>query len=158
MGFEFDGLEEFKQELLSTLNEKFPIEKEKEMKKLALMATSQIKPLIPVDTGRLRNSLSFLPGSNISEAYKGKSEGTIDPIDEDTIEVTTNVEYASYINNGHMKRNVKVSDSSAYRGIRKHNPGGFVKGTAFMERGMQNAEPLIYAEIDKWLNSLLKNK
>lgn len=154
MGFEFEGLDEFKKELLQLAGEEFAAEKEKELKKLALMATSQIKPLVPVDTGRLVNSVTFSPGSATSEPFDGKSEGTILPVDKDTIEITSNVEYASYVNNGHMVRGVEVADSSAYRGIRKHNKDKFVKGTHFMEKGLQNAEPEIVTEIDNWLNKL----
>ena len=50
MGFEINGLDELKQEMLSMVNEKFPIEKEKEMRKLGLIAENQIKPLIPVES------------------------------------------------------------------------------------------------------------
>ena len=166
MGFEIDGLDELKQEMLSMVNEKFPIEKEKEMKKLALMATSQIKPLVNVDTGRLRNSVDFSPGSSTSEPFEGKSEGTILPIDEDTIEITTNVDYAKLVNDGFtMKKRflpAKYLDTPAGRKYLKDgNTKGimlkpkFIKGTHFFEKGLQNSEPQIMVEIDRWLNELI---
>ena len=168
MGFEINGLDELKQEMLSMVNEKFPVEKEKEMKKLALMATSQIKPLIPVDQGRLRNSLSFAFGSTTSEPFDGKSEGTILPIDPNTIEATTNVFYASWVNDGHLVNSRFVPgywegnkfvyvENAKEKGIKtgmKLHPQ-YILGKHYMERGLQNAEPQIIAEIDRWLNELM---
>ena len=149
MGFEIEGLEEFKQELLRMANEEFPVEKEKEMKKLGLMAESQIKPLIPVDTGRLRNSVF----SHV--------------IDNNTVEIVAPTDYASYVNNGFTvsKRFLPASylDTPAGRKYLKDgNTKGimlkpkFVKGAGFMEKGIQNVEPMIYAELDRWLNELFK--
>lgn len=86
------------------------------------MAESQIKPLVPVDTSRLRNSVFT------------------QVVDQNTAEITAATDYAEYINNGHLTRGGK----------------SFIKGSFFMEKGLQNAEPMIIAEIDRWLSQLFK--
>ena len=148
MGFEIDGLDELKQEMLSMVNEKFPVEKEKEMRKLGLIAESQIKPLINVDTGRARNS-------TFSRA-----------VNQDTEEIVCPVDYAEALNNGHMmkKRFLPASyldNPNGRKYLKDGNTKGitlkaqFIKGTHFMEKGIQNSEPIIIAEIDRWLNELM---
>lgn len=60
-------------------------------------------------------------------------------VDKNTSEVGTGAEapYAEAVNNG-----------------RKTSNGGFVKGQHYMEKGLQNAEPKITDELDRWLNEL----
>ena len=148
MGFEINGLDELKQEMLSMVNEKFPIEKEKEMRKLGMIVESQIKPLIPVDTGRMRNSV-------FSHA-----------INNDTTEIVIATDYAEAVNNGHMmkKRFLPASyldNPSGRKYLKDGNTKGimlkaqFIKGIHFAEKSMQNSEPIIIAEIDRWLSELM---
>lgn len=84
MSFEVEGLEEWKQKLLGLSNEVFPKEKENELKKIGLMMEREIKVFVDVDTGRLRDSI------------------TTKIIDKNTAEVGTNVDYAKWVNDGHM--------------------------------------------------------
>lgn len=83
MSFEVDGLEELTNFLIEFKNE-FPQKKENELKKIGLMMEREIKAFIPVDTGRLRGSINT------------------QLIDANTVEVGTNVDYAKWVNDGHM--------------------------------------------------------
>lgn len=149
MSFEVQGLEEWKQKLLSMTNEKFPQEKQKELQKIGLMAEREIKPLVDVDTGRLRASINT------------------QIIDQNTAQVGTNVDYAIDVNNGHLVNQrflpAKYLDTPAGRkylsegndkGIMLHPQ--YILGKHFMEKGMQNAEPKIMTELNGWLDELLR--
>ncbi|WP_368490840.1 HK97 gp10 family phage protein [Clostridium sp. BJN0013] len=173
MGFDVDGLDEFKQELLKLVNEEFKVEKKKELTKIGLMAEREIKHFVPVDTGRLRASINT------------------QLIDENTAEVGTNVKYAKWVNDGHMldsrfipKTSLQANGGKAWRklninttveskvgstsyinetiklpitdsrvkGFKTHPQ--YILGRHFMEKGLQNAEPKIIQELDNWLNKL----
>lgn len=149
MGFEVEGLEEWKQKLLKLSDEVFPKEKERELRKLGLMVEREIKPLIPVDTGRLRDSINT------------------QLIDQNTAEVGTDVDYAKWINDGHLVSQrflpAKYLDTPAGRkylkdgntkGIMLHPQ--YILGKHFMEKGLQNAEPKTRAELDAWLDEMLR--
>ena len=149
MGFEVNGLEEWKQNLLKMATETFPNEKKKEVRKIALIAEKEIKPLISVDTGRLRSSINT------------------QVTDTNTATVGTDVDYAKDVNDGHIVNQrflpAKYLNTPAGRkylkdgntkGIMLHSQ--FILGKHFMEKGMQNAEPKIMSELDSWLDTMLR--
>ena len=83
------------------------------LKKVGMLAESYAKALAPVDTGLLRNSITFAIGGEMPKTLeyadddgngKGSYESTA-PSDEDgkvTLYVGTNVHYAPYQELGHM--------------------------------------------------------
>lgn len=98
-GFKVEGLDNLNKVLAGVVN-RFPDEKEKETLKIAYICLREIKLLVPVDSGRLRASLTFGAGSTQSQEHEGKSEGGIDKT-PDSVEFGTNVNYALDIEDGH---------------------------------------------------------
>jgi hypothetical protein len=141
-----DDLESLNNKLLKTI-ELIERDKTRELEVITNIAQSEIQLVTPV-------------GTDPTDKHKGllKKSITHKMINSNTSEVGPGQEayYAEAVNNGHMKRNVKVTDKSAYRGIRKHNPGGFVKGRHFMEKGIQNANPKMEKELHNWLENIIK--
>lgn len=84
---------------------------EKAMMTIGMMAESAAKQLSPVDTGLLRNSITFALGGQSAQisdysgddgktgSYSGKMPE--DNADEVSVTIGTNVEYAPYIELGH---------------------------------------------------------
>lgn len=149
MSFEVEGLEEWKQKLLKMTNEVFPQEKQKELKKIGLMVEREIKPLIPVNTGRLRASINT------------------QLIDQNTVQVGTDVDYAININNGFLLAQrflpaIYLNTPAGRKYLKDGNTKGimlhpqYILGKHFMEKGMQNAEPKIMTELNSWLDELLR--
>lgn len=171
--FKIDGLEGFQKALAGVVN-RFPEEKTKELLKLGMMFQAEIKPLVPVDTGRLINSFST------------------QTIDANSAECGTDVEYAQAINDGHVmtqhfvskdmlqagggknwqKYNVDTTfessvSSGSYvndteklpitdprvKGFTVHPQ--FVLGKHFMEDGFQNVQPKAEQELEKWVQQML---
>lgn len=83
MSFEMEGLDEWTKQL-KDMSEEFEKDKENELMKIGLMTEREIKPFVDVDTGRLRASI------------------TTKLVDNNTAEVGTNVDYAKFVNDGHM--------------------------------------------------------
>ena len=112
------------------------------MQRMANICLEEISPLIPVDTSRLVSSFQI---------------GVVTP---DEAEIGTNVEYALYVNDGHVqhRRFLPISYLSA-NGRKKyvHSKGKkkgksargimlkekYIPGVFFLEKGMQAAEPRI---------------
>lgn len=169
MSFEVEGLDEWMEQLKNVTDE-FPKEKENELEKIGLMVEREIKPFVDVDTGRLRNSIN----TKI--------------VDNNTAEVGTNVDYAKWVNDGHMlkarfipkaalqgsggkgwqKLNINTAveskvgatsyinetlklpiTDSRVKGFKTHPQ--YILGKHFMEKGIQNAEPKVQTELDRWL-------
>ena len=138
MSFKIEGFEE----LLSKLQEcgeRYQQEKQKELMKIGYIAQAEIVPLIPVDTGRARASI------------------TTQLIDASNVETGGNVSYLPYLNDGHMTRGAKVPSPDAYKGITKHMPERFVEGIHFMEIGLNNAKPKIQGELESWSQNLFES-
>lgn len=148
-GLEIKGLDDWKKKMLKNANQDFPTLKRATLKRIAKIVEGQIKSLVPVDTGRLRNSFDS------------------DLIDKDTAQVYTNVEYAKAVNNGFSidqrflpakyldtKNGRKYLKNGNKKGIMLHPQ--FVLGKHFMEKGIQNAEASVYNEIDNFINDMFK--
>lgn len=126
-----------------------------EQKKIGLLQhignimEEEIKPLIPVDTSRLESSFSVTVGGS------------------ESVEYSTNVEYALYVNDGHVqhKRFLPVRYLSAggrQKYIRYSGKKGimlkerYVAGKHFIEDGMQNATPRIERLIVSWIEQAFR--
>jgi hypothetical protein len=172
--FNIDGLEGMQDALNEFVNQ-FDNEKQKELLKLGYMLESKIKPLVPVDTSRLRTSINT------------------QIINSDNVETGTNVEYAKAVNDGHVmnqhfvskemlqanggkswqKYNVTTTFESSISGsyfnetmklpITDPKVKGFtvhpqfVLGKHFMERGFSEFQPSFRPELERWLGSMLDN-
>lgn len=139
--FEIPGWDEFVQRCENVVD-KWEEKKLILMQRIAGICLEEISPLIPVDTSRLVSSFQI---------------GMVTP---DEAEVGTNVEYALYVNDGHVqhRRFLPISYLSS-NGRKKYvhtkgkktgkNAGGimlkekYIPGVFFLERGMERADPRI---------------
>lgn len=116
------------------------------LKKMANIYHGEVIPHVPVDTSRLVDSITIF------------GEG----IPHDFVEVGTNVEYALYVNDGHVqhKRRLKadrltVGGKTKY--LKNRNQTGitlserYVAGSFFMEKGMQDAKPRLERLIESFM-------
>lgn len=139
--FTIDGWEEFTERCEGVVD-KWDQKKLALMQRMAKICLEEISPLIPVDTSRLVSSFQI---------------GVVTP---DEAEIGTNVEYALYVNDGHVqhRRFLPISYLSANgrkkyvhsKGKKKGKSAGgimlkekYIPGVFFLEKGMQAAEPRI---------------
>ncbi|MBZ9635589.1 HK97 gp10 family phage protein [Clostridium sp. FP1] len=137
--FKIEGLEE-SQKILEDIINKFPEEKQKELLKLGLMLESEIKPLVPVDQGRLRASIN----SQV--------------IGSDRVETGTDVDYAQAINDGHVQHQrflpaQYMKNCPNDKGVMLSEK--FIEGKHFMEDGFQSLQPKAEVELEKWIQGIL---
>lgn len=81
--FDISEFERWQRQLIDILDKELPREKERELKKIGLIAKGETQEATPVDTGRLRNSFS------------------VRVVDKNSVAVSNNTEYAIPINDGH---------------------------------------------------------
>jgi len=137
-GFVIEGLEGFQKDLVGVAN-RFPEEKKKELLKLGLMLEAEIKPLIPVDTGRARSSIN----SQL--------------IDADSVETGGDVEYLAALNDGHMQHQ-RFLPSQYLKGCSGAGvmlSEKFIPGAHFMEDAFQNLQPKAQTELENWTQNML---
>lgn len=131
--FEVPGWKEFTERCQGVVD-KFEEKKLVLMNKMANICLSEISPLIPVDTSRLVSSFQV---------------GVVTP---NEAEIGTNVEYALYVNDGHVqhRRFLPISYLSAGGRGKYIQPGNtkgimlkekYIPGKHFFENGMRQAEP-----------------
>jgi len=131
--FEVPGWKEFTERCQGVVD-KFEEKKLVLMNKMANICLSEISPLIPVDTSRLVSSFQV---------------GVVTP---NEAEIGTNVEYALYVNDGHVqhRRFLPISYLSAGGRGKYIQPGNtkgimlkekYISGKHFLENGMRQAEP-----------------
>ena len=131
--FEVPGWKEFTERCQGVVD-KFEEKKLVLMNKMANICLSEISPLIPVDTSRLVSSFQV---------------GVVTP---NEAEIGTNVEYALYVNDGHVqhRRFLPISYLSAGGRGKYIQPGNtkgimlkekYIHGKHFLENGMRQAEP-----------------
>lgn len=112
---------------------------------------AEIIPNVPVDTSRLVDSL-FVFGEGIPQDY---------------VEVGTNVEYALYVNDGHVQhRRFLPADKLTVGGRTKYlknsNQKGimlserYVNGAFFMEKGMQSAKPRFERLVESFMRQIAR--
>lgn len=136
--FKIEGLEGM-QKALGSITNKYPEEKRKELLKLGLMLEAELKPLVNVDTGRLRSSFNT------------------QIIDNDSAECGTDVEYAQAVNDGHTQSArflpAEYLKGASGKGVMLSEK--FIPGAHFMEDGFQNLQPKAQEELEKWIQQML---
>jgi hypothetical protein len=146
--FEIEGWDEFVK-AFAGLVDKWDEKKKVLLGRIGAIMEAEILPLIPVDTSRLAGSFSIEVGG-------------------DYVAYGTNVEYALYVNDGHVqhKRFLPVSAMSANGGknykkyLSKNNQKGimlkerYVAGKHYIERGMDKAMPRIETLIVSFMEQL----
>ena len=131
--FEVPGWKEFTERCQGVVD-KFEEKKLVLMNKMANICLSEISPLIPVDTSRLVSSFQV---------------GVVTP---NEAEIGTNVEYALYVNDGHVqhRRFLPISYLSAGGRGKYIQPGNtkgimlkekYIPGKHFLENGMRQQSP-----------------
>lgn len=134
-GFTIEGWAEFVDKFAG-LVDKWADKKKILLERMGNIYHSEIIPNVPVDTSRLVDNI-FVFGEGIPQDY---------------IEVGTNVEYALYVNDGHIQHRrflpanrLSVGGKAKY--LKSGNTKGimlkekYIEGAFFMEKGMQSAKP-----------------
>lgn len=134
-GFDMKEWEEFV-ENFSRFVDKWEEKKAVLLKRMANIYQSEVKPLVPEDTSRLVDSISVF------------GEG----IPQDYIEVGTNVEYALYVNDGHVQHKrflpaERLSVGGRAKYLKNKDQKGimlserYVQGKFFFEKGYNASKP-----------------
>lgn len=145
LGFSIDGWEEFV-ERFADLVDKWAEKKAKLLERMGNIYHAEIIPNVPVDTSRLVDSI-FVFGEGIPQDY---------------VEVGTNVEYALYVNDGHIQHKrflpaEKLSVGGKAKYLKDNNQKGimlsekYVQGAFFMEKGFNSAKP----RLERLVNSFM---
>ena len=145
LGFSIDGWEDFV-DRFSALVDKWADKKAILLQRMGNIYHAEIIPNVPVDTSRLVDSI-FVFGEGIPQDY---------------VEVGTNVEYALYVNDGHIQHKrflpadrLSVGGKAKY--LKNSNQKGimlkerYVQGAFFMEKGFNSAKP----RLERLINSFM---
>ncbi len=145
LGFSIDGWGEFVNRFAS-LVDKWAEKKAILLKRMGNIYHEEIIPNVPVDTSRLVDNI-FVFGEGIPQDY---------------VEVGTNVEYALYVNDGHIQHRrflpadrLTVGGKAKY--LKTNNQKGimlkerYVQGAFFMEKGFNSAKP----RLERLVNSFM---
>ena len=146
--FEVPGWKEFTERCQGVVD-KFEEKKLVLMNKMANICLSEISPLIPVDTSRLVSSFQV---------------GVVTP---NEAEIGTNVEYALYVNDGHVqhRRFLPISYLSAGGRGKYIQPGNtkgimlkekYIPGKHFLENGMRQSEPHMKNLIESFMEQNMR--
>ena len=148
-GFEIEGWDEFV-DRFSRYVDKWEAKKARLLKQMAVICQAEIKDELEngkhVDTSRLISSISVF------------GEG----IPQDYVEVGTNVEYALYLNDGHVQHKrflpadrLSVGGKSKYLKNKKQTgimlSEKYIPGVFFLEKGLQNAKPRLQSLVDSFM-------
>ncbi len=150
VGFSIEGWAEFV-ERFAELVDKWEDKKGKLLERMGNIYHAEIIPNVPVDTSRLVDSI-FVFGEGIPQDY---------------IEVGTNVEYALYVNDGHVQhRRFLPADKLTVGGKTKYLKNGnqkgimlserYVNGAFFMEKGMQSAKPRLERLAESFMRQIAR--
>ena len=144
VGFSIEGWAEFVENFAKFVD-KWGEKKAELLKKMGTIYQREIIPNVPVDTSRLVNSI-FVFGEGIPQDY---------------VEVGTNVEYALYVNDGHVQhKRFLPADKLRVGGKTKPLKNGakgvmlserYVQGSFFMEKGMNSAKPKLESLIHSFM-------
>ena len=145
LGFSIDGWEDFVNKF-AQLVDKWAEKKAVLLQRMGNIYHAEIIPHVPVDTSRLVDSI-FVFGEGIPHDY---------------VEVGTNVEYALYVNDGHVQHRrfvpadrLTVGGKAKY--LKNNNQKGimlserYVKGSFYMEKGFHSAKP----RLERLINSFM---
>ena len=146
--FEIEGWKEFTERCEKVVN-RWESKKLVLMQKLANICLAEISRFIPVDTSRLVSSFQV---------------GVVTP---NEAEVGTNVEYALYVNDGHVQHErflpiqyISVRGRGKY--IQPGNTKGimlkekYIPGKHFLENGMRQAEPHMKNLIESFMEQNMR--
>ena len=150
VGFSIEGWAEFV-ERFAELVDKWEDKKGKLLERMGNIYHAETIPNVPVDTSRLVDSI-FVFGEGIPQDY---------------IEVGTNVEYALYVNDGHVQhRRFLPADKLTVGGKTKYLKNGnqkgimlserYVNGAFFMEKGMQSAKPRLERLAESFMRQIAR--
>lgn len=144
-GLNIEGWEEFV-ENLSNFVDKWEAKKAQLLMRMGNLYHAKVIPHVPVDTSRLVDSI-FVFGEGIPNDY---------------VEVGTNVEYALYVNDGHVQHKrflpaerLTVGGKTKY--LKNKNQKGimlserYVQGKFFMEKGLNDAKPQLERLISNFM-------
>ena len=145
LGFSIDGWDEFVKNF-EKLVDKWAEKKAKLLERMGNIYHAEIIPHVPVDTSRLVDNI-FVYGEGIPLDY---------------VEVGTNVEYALYVNDGHVQHRRflpadKLSVGGKAKYLKDNNQKGimlserYVQGAFFMEKGFNSAKP----RLERLVNSFM---
>ena len=149
-GFSIEGWAEFV-ERFAELVDKWEDKKGQLLERMGNIYHAEIIPNVPVDTSRLADSI-FVFGEGIPQDY---------------VEVGTNVEYALYVNDGHVQhRRFLPADKLTVGGKTKYLKNGnqkgimlserYVNGAFFMEKGMQSAKPRLERLAESFMRQIAR--
>lgn len=135
LGFSIEGWDEFV-ERFAELVDKWDAKKKVLLQRMGNIYLAEIIPNVPVDTSRLVDNFF------VSE----------DGIPQDYVEVGTNVEYALYVNDGHVQHKRflpadRLSAGGRAKYLKQKGQKGimlkerYVSGVFFMEKGFNSAKP-----------------
>lgn len=145
LDFSVDGWDDFVQRF-SALVDKWAEKKAILLQRMGNIYHSEIIPHVPVDTSRLVDNI-FVFGEGIPQGY---------------VEVGTNVEYALYVNDGHIQHRrflpadrLTVGGKAKY--LKSNNQKGimlkerYVQGAFFMEKGFTSAKPRLESLVNSFM-------
>lgn len=145
LGFSVEGWDEFV-ENFAKLVDSWEAKKKILLERMGNIYHSEIIPNVPVDTSRLVDNI-FVFGDGIPQDY---------------VEIGTNVEYALYVNDGHVQHRrflpadrLSVGGKSKY--LSKRGQKGimlkerYVAGSFFMEKGYEGAKPRIERLVESFM-------
>ena len=144
-GFTIEGWDEFV-ENFEQFVDMWVAKKRLLLQRMANIYHAEVIPKVPVDTSRLVDSITVYG----------------DGIPQDYIEVGTNVEYALYVNDGHVQhKRFLPADRLSVNGKAKYIKGSakgimlserYISGAFFMEKGLSDAKP----RIERLVNSFME--
>lgn len=145
LGFSIEGWDEFV-ENFSRFVDKWEDKKKVLLTRMGNIYHSEIIPHAPVDTSRLVDNI-FVFGEGIPKDY---------------IEVGTNVEYALYVNDGHVQHKrflpaERLSVGGKTKCLKNRNQKGimlserYVAGSFFMEKGLTSAKPRMERLVESFM-------
>ena len=144
-GFTIEGWDDFV-ENFSKFVDKWADKKKILLQRMANIYHGEVIPHVPVDTSRLVDNI-FVFGEGIPQDY---------------VEVGTNVEYALYVNDGHVQHKrflpaERLSVGGRAKYLKNKDQKGimlserYVQGAFFMEKGFNDAKPRLVRLVNSFM-------
>lgn len=145
LGFSIDGWDEFVENFAQFVDS-WDAKKRILLERMGEIYHAEIIPHVPVDTSRLVDSI-YVFGEGIPQDY---------------VEVGTNVEYALYVNDGHVQhKRFLPAERLSVGGRAKYLTGSnqkgimlserYVQGAFFMEKGFNGAKPRLIRLVNSFM-------
>ena len=144
IGFSIEGWDEFVQRF-ANLVDMWDAKKRILLQRMGNIYHASVIPHVPVDTSRLVDSIFVVE----------------DGIPQDYVEVGTNVEYALYVNDGHVQhRRFLPAEKLSAGGRAKYLKDGskgimlserYVSGSFVMEKGFNDAKPRLERLVESFM-------